>query len=1475
MHLHRIAQWIGFASLTVVTLGLAACSEEIVEDNQRLGGTCLSCHDGITDVHPYFALSCVDCHGGDDQVEDLRTAINEGVQVNIRDQVFMKASHVLPVNPENWWANGIDDDDDGEVDELGEFFDPRLNETVGFNQDILDHDQEMNEDMNYLRFVNPGDLRVAQVGCGRSSTQANDAMVCHAEVVYDMRRSMMTQNSGVATGALYGNAQQVKASDFGAAFEAEFGADFDARNERIGRAGYTFDYDAIDTNFDKAANVFDRDALTAVAAANLDPNDDEYEATQGPLLAGQLAIDGSETLGYPPNLDAPGSGLTRLGNPTGCRFEDGERICDNDGDPNDRRAVELMQFLPNREFPPPADIAVRVVFLARGIVLNLTGDNTLADTIEDGEDIIRIIADVTGEDETPIRNPVDNVVRGFRPYHPVNWPGQVGNFQFGFVDFTTGQNEGGDAVRKDPNNVTLNGFNNNPFGRARSSGCTACHVRYNKLGHNEEPIDRTVADNGRQATSDLPYGMRIDLGQRWWAARHEITREVPIENCQICHAFVTRIDFAYGGIWENEDDDILGGDAASAFLGVQRLGPFSFETPNGTQVNVVDNVAVWQNGVLKNAGAFLSEDLNGNGELDASISEDANENGVLDVGEDLNGNGELDLDLNEDLNGNGFLDIPDRVRREDSADGRQQKFIYGGANGAILMKDVHEEAGLECVDCHGIQDNHGDGQIYSRNWDLIQIECDDCHGTSYARANLITTGPNGGQDLRTETTAFPIDPGNPTVKKPWFEEVEEDGVVKIIQNSRTEPELSWVVPQLVDEESGTLAKYSHEQPLETGSTHNPNRDFAHMAPAGEDGGLECYSCHSGTQPNCMTCHYQQDVAVPVGETFYSEGDNNRSDFQLFSYTRSPFYMGVSGDVEGNKIATHRSLMQLQYSTAVGGETLVHNFMASSQNGLSNIVSNPNFPHVVRTIETKSCARCHTLLDADSRIQNDHLVTEAVGQGSHRFANIGDWAMVATDAGLEILDVKREERGGRNVWPGFVIDDTDGVQRGAFATARRKATFGTAVETNDVAYVRGVSAVNGGSDGADVVILGSDDGLRIIEVTGRDNPKLPPLLLAEFDDGDTGGPVLSVDHAEAGTSQFRRAIFVTDTEIGVVDFSGALGNFVNTLLAAFEDDFQNQDPGQNGATIIGTTDHDLEEVTKVRLFGTQALVTHKGGVAVFDVSGGDLVGELGSPGANVANFETLRPAKDVVGRGRFLFVATGDGGIEIFDHLGDQRVSRALHDLGELADSRGVTLFGTKLLVADGVHGVRIVDIAVPEDPVLERTILNPPGGGAPINDANDIIVATVPIRSWALVADGANGLRAINLSPSKDWRLDIKENSRAFRLSFERQDPFTPFDPTNRVTQVLTFPTDAPVKVVARGFSLDTMADPQGNRWRDGWMPGANTLDAETVQRMRDVVVLEVPDTVDGSGDGLGCVVRDQDEASASGDPSVCTYSDP
>ena len=101
---------------------------------------------GILDAHPWAELSCVDCHGGDDS------------------EYAQASAHVTPP------------DDNRELRYL-----------TTTELDALDP--------AWLRFVNPGDLRVAGETCG--------AVGCHGDIVDRVSRSVMAHTSGEVTVARY------------------------------------------------------------------------------------------------------------------------------------------------------------------------------------------------------------------------------------------------------------------------------------------------------------------------------------------------------------------------------------------------------------------------------------------------------------------------------------------------------------------------------------------------------------------------------------------------------------------------------------------------------------------------------------------------------------------------------------------------------------------------------------------------------------------------------------------------------------------------------------------------------------------------------------------------------------------------------------------------------------------------------------------------------------------------------------------------------------------------------------------------------------------------------------------------------------------------------------------------------------------------------------------------------------------------
>ncbi len=121
-------------NITKLAVGavLLACwvgctAEEKVVENTDFGfdGTCVNCHAGLSagHVHTNYKLRCIDCHGGNDQVAVPKDAFKNTSLVSgdggFRDDQLIQQAHVNP-DPKLarfFYANGIDDDGDGFIDE--------------------------------------------------------------------------------------------------------------------------------------------------------------------------------------------------------------------------------------------------------------------------------------------------------------------------------------------------------------------------------------------------------------------------------------------------------------------------------------------------------------------------------------------------------------------------------------------------------------------------------------------------------------------------------------------------------------------------------------------------------------------------------------------------------------------------------------------------------------------------------------------------------------------------------------------------------------------------------------------------------------------------------------------------------------------------------------------------------------------------------------------------------------------------------------------------------------------------------------------------------------------------------------------------------------------------------------------------------------------------------------------------------------
>ncbi len=133
---------------------------------------CVSCHTA-TDrqtMHSRDAvdLGCTDCHGGN-------AAASVGAGARVGDTAYEDAkrrAHVAPRFADAWAR------------------DQKTGQLPTRSYTLLSR-----ESLAYVRFINPGDLRVADLACG----------ACHGEIVSANRRSLMATGAMFWTGAAYNN----------------------------------------------------------------------------------------------------------------------------------------------------------------------------------------------------------------------------------------------------------------------------------------------------------------------------------------------------------------------------------------------------------------------------------------------------------------------------------------------------------------------------------------------------------------------------------------------------------------------------------------------------------------------------------------------------------------------------------------------------------------------------------------------------------------------------------------------------------------------------------------------------------------------------------------------------------------------------------------------------------------------------------------------------------------------------------------------------------------------------------------------------------------------------------------------------------------------------------------------------------------------------------------------------------------------
>jgi hypothetical protein len=237
---------------------------------------------------------------------------------------------------------------------------------------------------------------------------------------------------------------------------------------------------------------------------------------------------------------------------------------------------------------------------------------------------------------------------------------------------------------------------------------------------------------------------------------------------------------------------------------------------------------------------------------------------------------------------------------------------YDGDGRDDTPADVHYEAGMGCIDCHGSVDLHGESvtgatgdKIPSRMEQGVAVRCESCHGTASSYAQTISGTSHAGnqEDLAYDAKGHAID------------HVVKEGNDFYLYSRLTGAR--HYVPQTRDTvvDSGKLHPFSGQAiysdkasfamgrndgtlttgigPRQTGLTPN---GFAHTDR------MDCASCHSAWTNTCVGCHLEgeynggNNFSNITGERIVFRERN--ADFVYQSPV--PFQLGVNSK---NKIST--------------------------------------------------------------------------------------------------------------------------------------------------------------------------------------------------------------------------------------------------------------------------------------------------------------------------------------------------------------------------------------------------------------------------------------------------------------------------------------------------------------------------------------------------------------------------------------------
>ncbi|MBZ5694575.1 MAG: hypothetical protein LAN36_04345 [Acidobacteriia bacterium] len=904
--------------------------------------------------------------------------------------------------------------------------------------------------------------------------------------------------------------------------------------------------------------------------------------------------------------------------------------------------------------------------------------------------------------------------------------------------------------------LSFPGTNDQP-GDYRGSGCTACHVVYaNDRSPDHSGPYAPFGHLGASASSD-PTIAKNEPGH---PIRHMFTRSIPSSQCMVCHVHPgTNMETTYFGYtwWDNEAD----GDS---MYPAQQRNPTADERYQIAQRNPEGAAArgLWSD------PKFLEQV--GSGKFNAQLKQtqfaDFHSHGWI-----------FRAVYKRDRKGN-LLDASDKIVSADDPD----KF-----GKAVHLKDIHLEKGMHCVDCHFEQDVHGNGKLYAEPRAAIELDCVDCHGTVEKHATLITSGsaaPAGGTHLD-------------ALRTPWSGRRFQWREGRLYQHSMVEPDQEWEVVQTLDtitpgnphySERSRWAKTVRTDGKTWGSLPANESELAHP-----NSRMTCYACHTSWTPNCFGCHLSM-TANQRRPMLHNEGLTTRNWTSYnFQVLRDDGYMlGIDGTVTGHRVAPARSSCAIVVSSQnQNRDWLYYMQQTVSAEGFSGTAFSTYVPHTVRAKETKGCDDCHVSQHND----NNAWMAQVLLQGTNLVNLMGRYIYVADGSkGFDAVAVAEHDE------PPAIIGSY--LHRLAYPdNYREHVRQGRELQE---AYHHDGNVLDVQLRGEYLYAALGKGGFRVFDVANIDNKgfsertvtaPVSPLGQRLYVSTKYATAIASPSTQALDPARSRRPeneeqpihllyafLYVADKYEGLVIVGDpnlkSKSPGVSTLLDG--------DPRNNflKRALAFNPNGILNGARRITIAGTYAYMLCDRGLVVVDLDKPlqpRVVAEIGAP--------ELNDPQGISVQFRYAFVVDRDG-LKVLDVTALDHPRVVPNAVVRLEDARNVYVARTYAYVAGGKQGVAIVDVEKPEQPKLDQVFSD----GGKLNDVRDVKIGMVDASAFAFVADGANGLRILQL-------LSPEDSPNAYG-----------FSPRPMPKLIATYRTRGPALMISKGVDRDRAVDESGNQ---------------------------------------------------------------